>query len=75
MSGRIWEWVWDRFGAANEVANAFQWDQFDAPDDAAATAAADAAAAAAAQCVHSLRKQSLKGSVSFFHNNAVFCEQ
>ena len=33
-----------RFGAASGAANAFQWDQFDAPDD----------AAVAARCVHSL---------------------
>ena len=46
---------------ANGVANAFQWDQFDAPDDAAAAAAADAdaAAVAAARCVHSFSNERL----------------
>ena len=52
------------FGVANGAANAFQWDQFDAPDDAAAAAAAaaadaDAAAVAAARCVHSFSNERL----------------
>ena len=56
---RQWQGEWQNLemglgliGAANGAANAFQWDQFDAPDDAAA--AADAYTAAAAWCVHSL---------------------
>ena len=61
VSGRIWELVWGWFGVANGAANAFQWDQFDAPDDAAAAAAADAdaAAVAAARCVHSFSNERL----------------
>ena len=51
MSGRFKHWIWGRFGAASGAANAFQWDQFDTSDDAAA--AVDAAAVA--RCVHGLR--------------------
>ena len=55
VSGRFKHWIWGRFGAASGAANAFQWDQFDAPDDAAGAGAVAAAAAAVARCVHSLR--------------------